>query len=169
LLDRRQEIWRTDDEGRDVTKQATPRTSTEDAATRLRAVVARISRRLQRATSGVPLTPTELAVLSSAARTGPVGLGRLAAEEAMNPTMLSRVVHRLEGAGLLRREEDPADRRAARVMATGQGRHLLERIRTEKADALNRALEHLSPTEQARLADALPVLETLAESLRGQR
>ena len=137
-----------------------------DAATRLRAVVARISRRLQRATSGVPLTPSEMAVLSTTVRTGPVGLGHLATEEAMNPTMLSRVVRNLETAGLLQREEDPEDRRAARVTATDDGRRLVERVRTEKADALNRALDRLAPDERAVLEGALPLLEALAELLR---
>lgn len=140
-----------------------------DAATRLRAAVARISRRLQRATSGVPLTPSEMAVLSTTVRTGPVGLSHLATEEAMNPTMLSRVVRSLESAGLLQRQEDPEDRRAAHVTATRDGRRLVERVRTEKADALNRALDRLAPTEREVLEGALPVLEALAESLREER
>ena len=137
-----------------------------DVATRLRASVARISRRLQRATSDLPLTASEIAVLSATRRLGPVGLGRLAAEEAMNPTMLSRVVRALEQAGLLQREEDPGDRRAARVAVSEDGHRLVERVRTERTDALDRALDRLEPSERAVVIGALPALEALAEALR---
>lgn len=154
--------------GRDVGQGMAPTAVTDDtdAATRLRVSVARISRRLQRATTDVPLTASEMAVLSTTARHGPLGLGRLAAEEAMNPTMLSRVVRTLEGAGLIAREEDPADRRAATVALTPEGRRLVDRVRTEKADALNRALDRLGAAERAVLTGALASLEALADALR---
>lgn len=149
---------------------APPATGEElDTTARLRVAIGRLARRLQRAASDVPLTATELAVLATTSRMGPIGLGRLAAEEAMNPTMLSRVVRTLERAGLLRREEDPADRRAARVEPTEEGRHLVDRVRHEKADALARALDRLGEADRAVLAGAVPVLEALAEALREER
>ena len=140
-----------------------------DATARLRVAIGRLARRLQRAASDVPLTATELAVLATTARMGPIGLGRLAAEEGMNPTMLSRVVRTLEHAGLLRREGDPDDRRAARVDPTDDGRRLVDRVRHEKADALARALDRLGEADRAVLTGALPVLEALAEALREDR
>lgn len=149
---------------------APPATDEElDTAARLRVAIGRLSRRLRRAASDVPLTATEIAVLSTTARMGPVGLGRLAAEEAMNPTMLSRVVRTLEGAGLLRREGDPEDRRAAKVDLTAEGHRLVDRVRHERADALARALDRLGEADRAVLTGALPVLEALAEALREER
>lgn len=139
-----------------------------DVATRLRVNVARISRRLQRATTDVPLTASEIAVLSTTARLGPLGLGRLAAVESMNPTMLSRVIRGLEQAGLVTREEDPEDRRAATVALTCEGRRLVEQVRTERADALNQALDRLEATDRAVLVGALGALEALADALRGE-
>jgi len=137
-----------------------------DTNTRLRITIGRLSRLLRRASGEAPLTATEAAVLSTTARMGPVGLGRLACEEAMNPTMLSRVVRTLEGAGLLVREEDRTDRRAAKVELSAKGHQLVTRMRDEKADALGRALERLGEADRAVLVGALPVLEALAEALR---
>ncbi len=76
---------------------------------------------LARTETAARLTLTEATVLATTARNGPVGLSWLAREEGMNPTMLSRVVWRLEDAGLLARRPDPRDRRAALVDATLAG------------------------------------------------
>ncbi len=108
-------------------------------------------------------------MLATTARNGPVGLSWLAREEGMNPTMLSRVVWRLEDAGLLARRPDPRDRRAALVDATPAGRRLHERIRAERTDALSQLIEHLGPAERDALDAALPVLEQLARDLKERR
>lgn len=76
--------------------EATARTET---AARLRTSVGRLARRIRPTRVGADLTLTEATVLASAARNGPVGLSWLAREEGMNPTMLSRVVWRLEAPG----------------------------------------------------------------------
>jgi hypothetical protein len=48
----------------------------------------------------------------------------------------------------------------------GEGR-LLERIRTERNDALSKRLWELGPVEREAVLVALPVLEELAERLAG--
>jgi DNA-binding MarR family transcriptional regulator len=92
-----------------------------ETAARLRTAVGRLARRIRPTRAGAELTLTEATVLATTARNGPVGLSWLAREEGMNPTMLSRVVWRLEDAGLLARRPDPRDRRAALVDATPAG------------------------------------------------
>lgn len=138
---------------------ATARTET---AARLRTAVGRLARRIRPTRVGAELTLTEATVLATTARNGPVGLSWLAREEGMNPTMLSRVVWRLEDA-------DPRDRRAALVDATPAGRRLHERIRAERTDALSQLIEHLDPDERDALDAALPVLEQLARDLKERR
>jgi DNA-binding MarR family transcriptional regulator len=145
---------------------ATARTET---AARLRTAVGRLARRIRPTRVGAELTLTEATVLATTARNGPVGLSWLAREEGMNPTMLSRVVWRLEDAGLLARRPDPRDRRAALVDATPAGRRLHERIRAERTDALSQLIEHLDPDERDALDAALPVLEQLARDLKERR
>jgi DNA-binding MarR family transcriptional regulator len=140
-----------------------------ETAARLRTAVGRLSRRIRPTRVGAELTLTEATVLATTARNGPVGLSWLAREEGMNPTMLSRVVWRLEDAGLLARRPDPRDRRAALVDATPAGRTLHERIRAERADALSQLIEHLGVAEREALDAALPVLEQLARDLKDRR
>jgi len=137
-----------------------------ETAARLRTAVGRLSRRIRPTRVGADLTLTEATVLATTARHGPVGLSWLAREEGMNPTMLSRVVWRLEDAGLLARRPDPRDRRAALVDATPAGRRLNERIRAERTDALSQLIEHLGADERDALDAALPVLEQLARDLK---
>ncbi len=140
-----------------------------ETATRLRTAVGRLSRRIRRIRAGQELTSAEITVLATTARNGPVGLSWLASEEGMNPTMLSRVIFRLEEAGLLVRRPDPRDRRAATVEVTAAGRELHERTRAERTSALYRLIEQLSPQQRRALDEALPVLEQLARDLKEGR
>ena len=142
-----------------------------DSATRLRAAVGRLSRRL-RATAAAReagLTPTKMSVLLAVVRDGPVGLSALAEAEGINPTMLSRVVAGLAERGLLERSSDTGDRRAAWVSATAKGRRLAERMRRERTDAVNGALSALPAKERQQIEAALPGLEALAELLKRGR
>ena len=140
-----------------------------DAAVRLRMAVGRLSRRLRSTRAGAALTSTETSVLAAVVRHGPIGLGALAAEEDLNPTMLSRVVRSLERSGLMERRADPGDRRAAVVEATDDGRRLHDLIRQERAEVLTAYLDRLAPKELQSLVEALPVLERLAGDLLGRR
>ena len=142
-----------------------------DAAPRLRAVIGRLSRRLRptKAAVGAGLTPTRSAVLQTVARRGPMRLSELSATEAINPTMLSRVIAELVEAGLLERVSDERDRRAVWVSCTRSGRRLSERIRRERTDAVSLALDGLAADERELIERALPALERMAEQLKGGR
>jgi len=83
--------------------------------------------------------------------------------------MLSRVIRNLEDSGLIVRRSDPDDRRAALVAATPAGKRLHERIRAERSDSLSALLAKLPAGEQAALRAGLPVLEAIAEQLKGSR
>jgi len=138
---------------------------------RLRAVIGRLSRRLRPTAVAVAagLTPTKISVLLHVARAGRIRLSELSDDEGINPTMMSRVIAELADAGLVKRASDPGDRRAALVEATAAGRKLAERIRRERTDALNLALEGLDERERSEIEAALPALERLAEQLKGDR
>lgn len=140
-----------------------------DAAARLRSAVNRISRRLRPTRAGAGFTPTQISVLETVAKRGPIRLSDLASVEGMNPTMLSRVAGKLEATGLVRRYPHPVDGRAALLEVTGLGRRLFERIRTERTDQLSVELDALNGEERRLVIDALPVLERLAEQLRDRK
>src|ERR1700759_5293827 len=88
---------------------------------RLRAVIPRLSRVLNDASTGEDLTPTQYSVLALVRVRGPIGLTELAELEGLNPTMLSRVVKALDERDLVVRQPDPGDARAARLIATPEG------------------------------------------------
>jgi DNA-binding MarR family transcriptional regulator len=137
-----------------------------DTPARLRAAVARLNRRLRESAPSTGLTQTELSVLFSAGRLGPIGMSDLARLEDLNPTMLSRVVARLADRGLLVRCADPDDGRAVVVRTTAEGTALRDRLRRARTDALARELDVLAPSEAAALEAALPVLESLVARLQ---
>jgi DNA-binding MarR family transcriptional regulator len=136
---------------------------------RLRAAIGRLSRRLRPTVAGSQLTPSQISVLFTIVRNGPLGLSDVAALESLNPTMLSRFIGQLTDAGLIRRTADPDDRRAALVEATAQGRRLRERIHRERTSALQRYFDELDESQRETLWRALPVLEELAERLPARR
>ncbi len=132
----------------------------------LRMVIARLGRHLRQTRAGADLSPTQYQVLASIVRLGPVRLSDLAAAEGLNPTMLSRIAGKLETAGLVDRTADSADGRVALVSVSAGGRRLVDRVRSERTDALSRALGHLDADQRHTLAQALPVLESIAETLK---
>ena len=133
---------------------------------RLRAVIGKLGRRLRATRAGAGLTPSQIAVLFTIVRRGPIGLGTLAESESLNPTMLSRIVAQLAEGGLIRRSADPLDRRAAQVQATRAGARMRERVNQERARALAAHLAELGEAEREHVWEALPALEELAELLR---
>ena len=137
-----------------------------DAVERLRAAIGRLSRRLRTTPAGWGLTQSQISVLFTVLRRGPLGLSELAEIEALNPTMLSRIVAELCQQGLLRRAARADDRRAATVSATARGRRLRERINKERAQTLGEQLALLDSEAQQLLWAALPALEELAGRLR---
>ncbi len=139
-----------------------------DAVGRLQFALARSSRLLRETATG-GLTPTQLAVLGVLLREGPRQLTELAAVERINPTLLSRVVGRLEDDGLVRRSAQEQDRRSYQVSITDAGRALAEGLRHERCLALAERLARLEPPHAEALFAALPALEALADQLATDR
>jgi DNA-binding MarR family transcriptional regulator len=139
-----------------------------EAVDRLRAVIGKLSRRLRTAVATAGLTPSQLSVLFTVVRRGPLGLSELADIEAMNPTMVSRVTAQLCEAGLIRRELRADDRRAATVVATAAGRRLRERVHVERTRVLSEYVDELDQAQRVALLRAIPALELLAERVGGR-
>ena len=141
--------------------------STEvDAAARLRAVVGKMSRRLNATARGAGLTTSQLSALGVVARSGPLGISELAEIEHTNPTMLSRVVGALVDAGLVRRRPDTDDRRAGVVEVTANGRRTHDRLRAERSRILADGLAALDADQRSTIESALPALEALVAAMR---
>ena len=139
-----------------------------DSTDRLRAAIGKLSRRLRPTVAASGLTPSQVSVLFTIVRRGPLGLSELAEVEAMNPTMVSRIVVQLGELGLINRESRAEDRRAATVTATASGRRVRERVHRERSRALGEHVLELADGEREALLAALPALEHLVE-LVGER
>src|ERR1700723_3411142 len=138
----------------------------EDSVIRLRRAVLRLARQLNAGSGGGGTAPAQASVLGIIPRRGPLGLTELSEIEGLNPTMLSRVVGKLDSFGLIRRLRDPDDFRAARVQVTPEGKQASQRVAAERAAILSERLAGLPPEQEAALVAALPALENLAEDLR---
>jgi DNA-binding MarR family transcriptional regulator len=146
----------------------TAKTTTE-LAVGMRSVIGRLARGLRHAGSQSDLSPSQYEVFGTIARRGDLKLSELAAIEGINPTLLSRVVAKLEADQLVTRTPDADDRRVAHVVPTAKGRRRYEQIKNARTDALGLAIDSLTDAERRALATALPVLESLAVTLRDGR
>lgn len=136
---------------------------------RLRRVIGRLARLLNESSASEDLSPTQASVLAQVNGQGPLGVAELAAIEGLNPTMLSRVVSKLDAAGLLRRTPDPTDLRVVRLEITDAGRAVCRRIVKRRTETVAKILDGLPPDHTEALIVALPALEALADGLRTRR
>jgi DNA-binding MarR family transcriptional regulator len=121
-----------------------------------------MARRL-RQEAGVELSPSAAAALATIERHGPLTPSELALRERVQRPTVTRVLARLEEAGLITRAADPTDRRSALVSASPEGRELLALLRTRKDAYLARRLEALSVEDRAALDRAAAILERMLE------
>jgi DNA-binding MarR family transcriptional regulator len=148
-----------------MTKQGRTTTAPDpvEVAGRLRLSTTRLARIL-RQQDQLGLTPTLTAALATIGREGPLTLGELAAREQVSPPTITRVVGKLEDAGLVRRRPDPNDGQVSRVELSPAGRRQLDTGRTRRTAWLATRLRELPPEDLARLHEAAAVLERLTRA-----
>src|SRR3954447_1474129 len=114
--------------------------------------------------AGGELSPTQSAALTTIDCHGPLTPSELAVRERIQRPTATRVIARLEEAGLIVRTADPADRRSTLISTTPAGRELLAHVRDRKDAYLATRLERLAPEDLAALERAAGILErVLAE------
>jgi DNA-binding MarR family transcriptional regulator len=133
-----------------------------ELAGRLRLVIARTARRL-RQEAGTALSPSQSAALATVERHGPLTPSEVAAIERIQRPTATRILTRLEEAGLIERTADPSDGRSSLLTITPAGRALLRRQRTRKNAFLAQRLEGLTEEELATLDRAAAILERTLE------
>jgi DNA-binding MarR family transcriptional regulator len=138
----------------------------DDSAIRLRRTIIKLARQLNTPSTGAGLTPSQASVLGIIVGRDRMSLSELAEIERLNPTMLSRVVGRLQELGFIDRIPDPADLRSASVVSTTAGERVDRQIKARRAAAVAQCLDLLTPEHVSALTEALPALEALAEAMR---
>ncbi|MEV6409351.1 MarR family transcriptional regulator [Streptomyces bobili] len=94
-------------------------------------------------------------VLKMLAEVGPCSQRVLSDELRIDRTVMVGVCDGLEQAGHVRRERDPADRRAYAVTVTDSGRQLLAQAEDAVPEFLDGTFQALSPTERRQLSSIL--------------
>lgn len=122
------------------------------------ALVRRLDTHL-RAATGMSLATFEVLVRLGRSPHGRLRLAELGRQLSITTGGVTRLIDRVEAAGLLRRVPDPADRRAAFAQITGEGRAALDRAIEAHLPALQRhVVDPLDPAGYRALADSLRVL-----------
>ena len=133
-----------------------------DLASRLRLDISRMARRL-RQEAGAELSPSQTAALATIERHGPLTPSELAERERVQRPTVTRVLARLEEAGLVERAADPQDRRCSLVSISAEGRELLDAVRARKDAFLARRIDALEPADREALERAAAILERMLE------
>jgi DNA-binding MarR family transcriptional regulator len=107
------------------------------------------------------LTTSQAQALRLVVLDGPQRVGSLAKQLGVTMATASRTVDALVGAGLVRREPDPQDARAVRVVLTARGRREHQVRYRRFVRALERLSNELSEVERRQLAEALETLGRL--------
>ncbi|MGW3308409.1 MarR family winged helix-turn-helix transcriptional regulator [Streptomyces sp. NPDC001073] len=135
-------------------------------AQRLNDAMARLRARL-RAESGqhaTGLTLTQLGVLASVVREGPVTAARLATLERVSAQSIAQSLAVLKAAGLVRSEPDAQDGRKKLMSADPSATELVEKLLAGRAAFLARAIDQLvTPGEREDVEKAIELLERLAD------
>jgi DNA-binding MarR family transcriptional regulator len=95
-----------------------------------------------------------------------VRVGEIARNLGVRVPSATEQIIKLERAGLARREADPDDSRAVRVVLTAQGRDAIESANRRRNAVMAGILESLTDDDRRALAAALPVIEKINSSIQ---
>lgn len=109
------------------------------------------------------LSRTAAGTLSVLDRLGPQRITTLAECESITQPAMTGLVQRLESAGLVVRQPDPADGRATLIAISTAGRSTLLERRRKHDDVIAASIADLEPGQLSLLLAALPAITALTE------
>ncbi|GAB15827.1 MarR family transcriptional regulator [Arthrobacter globiformis] len=95
-----------------------------------------------------------------------VRVGEIAKNLGVRVPSATEQIIKLERAGLARREADPDDSRAVRVVLTPEGRDAIESANRRRNAVMAGILESLTDDDRRALAAALPVIEKINSTIQ---
>jgi DNA-binding MarR family transcriptional regulator len=138
--------------------------STEDCARELLEVVPLVMRDIRtqmRSQRRADLTVPQFRVLSFVHRNENVSLTEVADHMGLTLPTMSKMVDDLFKKGLIQREEQSADRRRIKLIATPLGVTIMETSRRGALSHLSKQLEILSPENKGSLVEAMKTLRSV--------
>lgn len=130
----------------------------------LRGVVGQLHRRLRQVDNAGALTPSQSAALARLHRDGPATQAQLAAAEHVRQQSMAATLAALDELGYLSRARDPHDGRRTVISLSDLGNKTVRGVHQHREEWLATALAGFPPAERARIEQALPLLERLAQS-----
>lgn len=119
-----------------------------------------VRKRLDRRIAHLGLSTSQWRLLVGTLRSGSATQARLAEKLEIEPISVSRLIDRMEQAGWVTREADPADRRAKIIVPTEKAQASYETIRNEARGVISEALTGISNEHQVILMECLQQLVT---------
>jgi DNA-binding MarR family transcriptional regulator len=142
-----------------------PRPLATDLARALGRLRRSLNRAVRAATGTTALPEAQLELLRLVERHPGIRVREAAVELRLAPNTVSTLVRHLSDAGLLDRGADLEDRRVARLRLTSAAGERLRRWRDRRHEILAARLAALAENDRHSLAEALPVLDQVAQSL----
>jgi len=139
---------------------------TEEFSALLVGIQRLIRRRLRSGLEGPRLRGAQVELLRLVHDTPGLRVSDAAEELFLAGNSVSTLVNQLVGQGLLRRETDPADRRAALLYATDEAARRLADWRARRTALVGEVLAELPADQRAALTEAMPALRAVAAGLR---
>ncbi|WP_030244679.1 MarR family winged helix-turn-helix transcriptional regulator [Streptomyces sp. NRRL S-350] len=138
----------------------------DELSTLLVAIQRLVRRRLRHGLEQPPLRGAQVELLRLVADRPGLRVSEAAGELCLAGNSVSTLVNQLAAQGLLRREADPADRRAALLYATDAAVERIGTWRRRRLELMEDLVRALPGQERQALAQALPALRSLAQGLR---
>lgn len=138
-----------------------------EVAHELRSGITAVIRMLRTERVSGDLTAPESSALARLERGGSATAADLARAEQISPQSMGSTLAALEEHGLIARRPDPEDGRRVLLSITPSGKAAMRNKRSARTAQLAAALDGFSTAELKQLRAVAPLLERLAENLRG--
>lgn len=126
-----------------------------ELAVRVRELVVATDAYRQSVASRLGVSPTEATAMGELLHRGPLTPSALANRVGLTSPSVTGLIDRMESAGVVVREPNPADRRSVLVGLTGAGRQAITRAFSAFSDEVDDAVDRAGPTHVRELADLL--------------
>ncbi|MDN6137672.1 MULTISPECIES: MarR family winged helix-turn-helix transcriptional regulator [Corynebacterium] len=120
----------------------------------------------QRTTEGGSLTTSQVSIMNQLKARGAARVSQVAAAELIRMPTASNALYQLEQRNLIERSRDEKDRRGVMVQLTKKGEAELQRVSSERAEALAEILRWLDADDLQTAREVSDLIHQLAEIYR---
>ncbi len=114
------------------------------------------------------LSTPQFSILMQLRHRGVCGMSEVSEQFEITPAAASQLVDKLVQNGLVRREEDPNDRRAKSLKLTEKGKELIAQGIEQRYRWVESLVGKLTPEERAKVGEALALMTRAAQELEAK-